>query len=168
MYFHGMVGTLTGVNFRRLAVSRQEAGVSADSSFIHLGAYLRTLIAPMLMWGAAVAFVIARGEPGVICVTPVAWLWALWCGGQYIRLSNGHPGRWPLLGPALVGATLGFAMSVLFYVVTQYYMPVGPDPSEILKARNLTICISGVGVLVCIAFSVFTARLTLRKMAQSQ
>ena len=62
---------------------------SSNSSVIHLGAFLRTLIAPLLVWGAAVFFITTASQPGVVCMTPLAWLLALWSGRQYVRLSNG-------------------------------------------------------------------------------
>ena len=48
---------------------------------LHLGAFLRTLIAPLIVWSVAVFSATAAGQPGVVCITPLAWLLALWSGG---------------------------------------------------------------------------------------
>jgi hypothetical protein len=139
---------------------------SSHSPAIHLGAFLRTLIAPLMVWGAAVAAITASGQPGVVCVTPLAWLMALWCGGQYIRLSDNQPGRRPLLGASLVGAALGLGMGVVFILVSTQTMPVAPD--EVSKMQLLTAFIVVVGSVVCAALSTFTAQATLRRYARGR
>lgn len=135
---------------------------------IHAGAFLRTLLAPLLAWSAAVLVLTLSGQPGVVCATPMAWVMAFWCGGQYVRLSGGRPGRWPLLGPGLVGALLGAGMSALFILVSRLAMPVGSDPGEMIKARNLTIAISLGSLLMCTFFSMITAWITLQRYANQQ
>jgi len=139
---------------------------SSHSSPIHVSAFLRTLIAPLIVWGVAVVTITAAGQPGVVCVTPMAWLMALWCGGQYIRLSDNQPGRQPLLGAALVGAALGLGMGVVFVLVSTRTMPVAPD--EVSKMQLLTAFIIVGGSVVCAALSLFTARATLRRYASGR
>ena len=140
----------------------------SDNSFsaspaIHLGAFLRTLTAPLIVWGAAVFTVTAAGQPDVVCVTPAAWLMALWCGGQYVRLSGGRPGH---LGPALVGAALGLGMGLIFMLVSAQTMPIAPD--EAGKSQILTAVMVLGGIAVCAALSTFTARATLRRYARDR
>jgi hypothetical protein len=142
--------------------------IPSHSPTIHRGALLRTLIAPLIVWGTLVVTITASGQPGIVCVTPMAWLLALWSGGQYIRLSKGQPGRRPLLGAALIGAGLGLGMGVLFILVSAWAMPVGTDPNEVRKMQLFTVCISGGGIVVCAALSVFTAWLTLRRYGREQ
>ena len=48
-------------------MSTDPSSVSSDSPAIHLGAFLRTLIAPLIMWGVAVFSITAAGQPGVVC-----------------------------------------------------------------------------------------------------
>jgi hypothetical protein len=90
---------------------------------IHLSAFVRTLAAPLIVWVVAVAAITAAGQPGVVCVTPMAWLMALWCGGQYVRLSSGRADQRPLPGAALVGTALGLGMSVVFILVSRASTP---------------------------------------------
>lgn len=135
---------------------------------IHISAFLRTLLAPLLAWSATVLVLTLSGQPGVVCATPMAWVLAFWCGGQYVRLSGRRRERWPLLGPALVGALLGVGMSVLFILVSRLAMPVGEDPVEMEKARNLTAAISLGSVLLCTLFSAITGWFALQREARKQ
>jgi hypothetical protein len=128
-----------------------------------LNAFLRTLIAPLIVWGVLVAAAVLGGQPGVICVTPMAWLLSLWSGGQYIRLTGGSRGRWPLLGPAMVGAALGVCMGILFILVSSFALPPGTDPSEVGKAVILDAIIGLGGIVACTALSLFTGWLTLNR-----
>ena len=84
-----------------------------NAPVINVSAFIRTLIAPLMVWTVVVIIITLAGQPGVVCVTPMAWLLALWCGGRYIRLTDGRPERWPLLGPAIIGALLGLGMGVI-------------------------------------------------------
>jgi len=138
-----------------------------SAPLVHLGALLRTLLVPLIMRSATVISLTLAGQPGVACVTPMAWLLALWSGGRYIVMSQGNPGRWPLLGPALVGALLGLGMGVLFTVVSSQAMPVGNDPSEIAKAQTLNVVMIVGGTLICPGLSMLTAFLTLRRLTRT-
>ncbi len=132
--------------------------LSTSLPILHLGAFLRTLIAPLIVWGVAVVTITAAGQPGVVCMTPLAWLLALWCGGRYVRLSDGQPDRF---GPILLGAALGLVEGLIFAFVSTVAMPV--DPSEVDKASVLEISMIAVGIIVCAALCTFTARATLRQ-----
>ena len=66
-----------------------------DRPILHWGAFLWALIAPLILWGVMMAAPLLAGQPGVVCLTPAAWLLAFWSGGAYIRFSDGRPGRWP-------------------------------------------------------------------------
>lgn len=136
---------------------------SANVSTICWNAILRTLIVPLLAWGVAVFTITRAGQPGVVCMTPMAWLLALWSGRQYVRLSDGQSG---LLGPALVGAVLGLGLGPVFALVSAQAMPV--DPSEVGKSQALTAIMIVGGVVVCTALSTFIARAALRRYARAQ
>ena len=125
---------------------------------IHLNAFWRTLIAPLITWSVAVVTITAAGQPGVVCMTPLAWLLALWCGRRYVLLSDAQPDRF---GPFLLGAALGLAQGLIFALVSTVTMPA--DLSEVNKALLLNLIIIVVGVVVCAALSTFTARAALRQ-----
>ena len=136
---------------------------SSNVSTIHWSAFLRTLIVPLLAWGMAVFTITTAGQPGVVCMTPLAWLLALWSGRQYVRLSNGQPDR---MGPVLLGAVLGLGLGLIFALVSAQAMPV--DPSEVGKSQMLTVIMIAGGIVACAALSTFMARTTLRRYARNQ
>jgi len=141
--------------------------MSADRSSkvpaIHPGAFLRALIAPLIVWGVAVVSITAAGQPGVACMTPLAWLLALWSGRQYVRLASGRSG---LLGPVLLGAVLGLCLGLIFALVSALAMPV--DPSEVGKSQTLSAIVIVGGAVICAALSTFTAYLALRQYSQGR
>ena len=139
------------------------ANSSSALSSIHLSAFLRALIVPLLAWGMAVFTITTAGQPGVVCMTPMAWLLALWSGRQYVRLANGQPDR---LGPVLLGAILGLGLGLIFALVSAQAMPV--DPSEVGKSQTLTAIMIVGGIVACAALSTFMARTALRRYARNQ
>lgn len=136
--------------------------------YIQLSALLRTVAAPLIVWGMMVISLTTIGQPGVVCMTPVAWVLAFWSGGQYIRLTRDHPDRQPLLGAALVGAVLGLCLSGLFFLVASLAMPVGPEPGEMIKMLILSTVLGVGGVAACTLFSLFTAWLTLNRIRREE
>ena len=132
---------------------------------IHTGPFLRALIPSLILWGAWVGVASFSHQPGVICLTPMAWLLALWSGGQYVRLSAGRPSRSQLAGPALLGAALGLLVGILFIFVTALALPAA-TPEDVQKTLVLDAVIVLAGVGVCAGFSTITAWLTLRRLAR--
>lgn len=139
----------------------------ADRSALNFDAFWRVLIVPLIVWGVMMLAPLLAGQPGVVCLTPAAWLLALWSGGAYMRMSGGRPGRWPLLGPALAGGVLGAAFGLIFVLITSIGMPPGDAPGEMGKAFLLDVIMVAAGFLVCAVFSVFTGWLSLRRMERS-
>ena len=129
---------------------------------INLSAFIRTLITPLVIWGGLVGMAVLANQPGIVCITPVAWLLALWSGVHYINMSEGVPDRYPLLGPAIVGALLGLGQGILFLLVSSWAMPV-TTPDDQAKAALLTAVIFVGGILACAALSAFTAWLRLHR-----
>ena len=125
----------------------------SNTPAIHLNAFLRTLIVSLMVWGAAVFVITTASQPGVVCMTPLTWLLALWSGRQYVRLSNGQPGR---LGPALLGVVVGPGLGLIFALVSAQAMPA--DPSEAGKLQTLTAIMIVGSVIICAALSALIAR----------
>jgi hypothetical protein len=110
---------------------------------------------------------IISGQPGVVCVTPMAWVLATWGGTRYISLAGGRPGRRPLLGAALLGALLGVFEGIFFVVVITIAAP--PVTAEdVTKTLILDVVMFVVGMLICAGLSVFTAMLTLKRYTREQ
>jgi hypothetical protein len=128
-----------------------------DQPFINGGALIRSLIMWFLIWGVVVLGVTWTGQPGVACMTPLAWLLALPAGWNYVAFSQGKPGRQPFIAGAIVGAILGLLYGVLFFGVAAYGMPVGSNPDEIAKMQNLVIFMIAGGALIAALLSGFMA-----------
>ncbi len=139
------------------------SNTSSSLPAIHLSAFLRALIAPLIAWGVAVWTITSAGQPGVVCMTPMAWLLVLWSGGQYVHFSDGQADRF---GAPLLGAGLGLFLGLIFVLVAALAMPV--DPSEVGKMWVLTAIVIVGGIVVCAALSTFTARATLRRYREGQ
>lgn len=75
-------------------------------------AVISALFLPLLYWTGAVVAVSLFGYPGVVCVTPAAWLLALPVGLRVRReLHSTRPGK--TLEAAVAGGVLGFWQGAL-------------------------------------------------------
>jgi hypothetical protein len=133
-----------------------------DPPLIRWGPFWRALIGPLFFWIVMVSGAVLTNYPGVVCVTPMAWLLALWCGVNYVRLSGGLPDRYPLLGPAAIGALLGLGQGLIFILVIGRAMPAS-TPDDISKTLLLTVVMVAGGILACAAISAFAAWLRLHR-----
>lgn len=132
---------------------------------IYAGPFFRALFAPIIMWSCLVALAILGKAPGVVCVTPMAWLLALWSGARYVILCNGRPGRYPLIGPALLGGLIGLGEGSIYIVVMVILFPLSL-PEDIAKGNIFTAMIVIGGVLVCSFLSSFIALVSLRRYSK--
>jgi hypothetical protein len=118
-----------------------------------LGAVLKSLLPPLIAWTTAVLFVTFVGhQPGVICVTPVAWGMACWTGMKCVRLSRSAAKSSLLLEAAVAGALLGLLQGVLFAVIAPRMGEVRPDEQQ--KSLILNIVIIAAGALISAGLSV--------------
>jgi hypothetical protein len=120
----------------------------ADRPLLNVTAFIRSLSMWLLVWGVAVLFITYQQQPGVICLTPMAWLLALPAGWNYGVFARGNPGRQPFVAGAILGAILGLLYGLLFFGVATFGMPVGSAPDEIAKMQNMVIFMIGGGTLV--------------------
>jgi len=125
--------------------------------FINLSAFSRSLGMWLMIWGAMVFLVTYGGQPGVVCLTPMAWLLALPAGWNYVVFAQGRPGRQPFVAGALLGAILGLLYGLLFFGVAAYGMPVGNDPAEVAKMRNMVFFMISGGAVIAALLSGFMA-----------
>ncbi len=106
-------------------------------------------------WLASVLLVTWAGYPGVVCVTPVAWLIALRVGLVCVRRSSSaEPGQ-RLREAALAGAVFGLLQGFLFWVIVPLMGPI--KPSERANAIGLALAIVAVGMAAGAVLSLFTA-----------
>jgi hypothetical protein len=125
-------------------------------TLIDVGAFVRALFYPLAIWGIMVGLSVIGGAPGVVCVTPLAWLLAAISGLRYATFTGRRPARYAFLGPGLAGLLLGMGEGALFILVISSGLPPYA-PSEAFGAAVMTIIMLGGGMLVCTALSVMTA-----------
>lgn len=130
---------------------------STNQPLLNISALIRSLSMWLLVWGAAVLFATYQKQPGLICLTPMAWLLALPAGWNYVAFAHGNPGRQPFVAGAILGALLGLLYGLLFFGIAAFGMPVGSDPSEIAKMQNMVIFMIGGGTVIAALLSGFMA-----------
>jgi hypothetical protein len=87
-------------------------------------------------WLGIVLIVTFAGYPGVVCVTPAAWLVALRVGNQVAGGSRSVLPNRRLTEAALAGGLLGLLQGVLFMVIIPFMGPVQTD--ELANATGIT------------------------------
>lgn len=120
---------------------------------IHIPAFLRSLSMWVILWGGTVFFLVYQGQPGIICMTPLAWLLAVPAGLNYVAFAEGKPGRIPFLAGAMVGATLGLLFGLLCWGVGAYTMPADPAATGRLTMRDIALIFIGVGMVIAALLS---------------
>jgi hypothetical protein len=108
-----------------------------------------------LWWLVPVLIVSVTGYPGVVCVTPMAWLLALRVGNVCVaRSRNVHSSR-RILEATLAGAILGLLQGILFLVIVPFLGPYRSD--EITRTILLTVFTMLVGILSGAGLAFITA-----------
>jgi hypothetical protein len=106
-------------------------------------------------WLIMVLIVTFAGYPGVVCVTPMAWLVALRVGNQVAWRSKSGLRSQRLTESALAGGFFGFLQGVLFGVIVPFMGPLRPD--ELANSILLILFMLVVGTLAGAGLSFFTA-----------
>ncbi len=141
----------------------QEKGAQAEQTAggFDIDTMARAVSAPLIAWAAAVGLVTFSGYPGVVCMTPMAWLMGTWIG-TFVAGRSRSPAARRLQEAAIAGALLGLAQGLIFYLA-QLGMPL--QPGEEQKALVLTLGIAGFGTLVSALLSLWTAAMRNRRRA---
>jgi ABC-type proline/glycine betaine transport system permease subunit len=126
-------------------------------------AILEVPLRQFVLWLAMVVLVSFAGYPGVVCVTPMAWLIALRVGNLCVARSRSEKSSQRLLEAALAGGFLGLLQGILFLVVIPFSGPIQPD--EQTQTIFLTLLMIVVGIFAGAGLSFFTAFLHERKAA---
>ena len=140
---------------------------SPEPPLVHWALFWRALIAPLAVWGVLVSGALLTHQPGVVCITPMAWLLALWSGARYVMLLDGPPDRYPLLAPAAIGAALGLGQGIIFIIVIAADMPAA-TPDDLARTRLLSVVMVAGGILVCAALAAFIAWLRLHRFPRER
>jgi hypothetical protein len=123
------------------------------------------LVVPLLLftpWLAAVLVVTWAGYPGVVCVTPLAWLLALRLGIMCVRRSASTQSSRRVLEATLAGGVFGLLQGLLFIVVVPRLGPI--QASEQTSAIMISLIMVAMGILVGAGMSAFTASQTERRL----
>ena len=127
----------------------------SSSKNLDLRAILETPIRQFILWLAMVLLVSLAGYPGVVCVTPMAWLLALRVGNLCVARSKSEQSSQRLMEAALAGGFLGFLQGMLFLVIVPFMGPYQPD--ETTKTIVLTLIMLIVGIFAGAGLSFVTA-----------
>ena len=106
-------------------------------------------------WLAMVLLITWAGYPGVVCVTPMAWLIALRVGNLCAARSRSQSRSRRLTEAALAGAVLGLLQGILFAVIISLLQPINPD--ERAQTIALTLIMIAVGIFAGAGLSFLTA-----------
>ena len=101
------------------------------------------------------------GYPGVVCVTPMAWLIALRVGNLCVARSRSEKSSQRLLEAVLAGGFLGLLQGILFLVVIPFSGPIQAD--ERIQTIILSLIMVIAGIFAGAGFSFFTAYLSERR-----
>lgn len=111
------------------------------------GPILLSLVLPLIYWVIVVVLVTLFGYPGVVLMTPLAWLLALIVGRDCVLRADDPRGPAALVGAAGGGALFGLALGVVFAVASLALGGVAPDEEHGL--RVLTLVVTAAGAVGC-------------------
>ena len=114
-------------------------------------------------WLIMILLITFAGYPGVVCVTPMAWLIALRAGNQVAWTSKSGRRSQRLTEAALAGALLGWLQGILFAVIVPLMGPIRDD--EWTKSIVLILFMLVVGTLAGAGLSFVTAYLNENRRA---
>lgn len=125
---------------------------TGTATSLHWPALLRGSLIPAIAWSVIMLGVTLNDQPGVICLTPMAWLLCAVGGlhyGQHERLS-----RSAIPGGLLAGAIAGLIMALLVWIGVAYMLVGEIRADEIARAYAFA---GGLSVITVIASSLLTA-----------
>ena len=126
---------------------------------LDFSAMLRATLPPFIAWAAAVLFVtFVRHQPGVVCVTPVAWLMACWVGATSVARSRSDRKSALLTEAALAGGVLGLLQGLLFLLVTPYMGEIKPEERQKMFLLSAGMVVVGTVVSALLSMAVGAAR----------
>jgi|SRR5215207_3808433 len=138
---------------------------STSSNRLDLRVIIETPLRQFVLWLAMVLLVTWAGYPGVVCVTPMAWLIALRVGNLCVWRSKSALSSRRLTEAALAGALLGLLQGLLFAGIITLLEPINAD--ERTRTIILTLILSVAGVFAGATLSFVTAYLNERRRNQA-
>ena len=138
---------------------------STSSNRLDLRVIIETPLRQFVPWLATVLLVTFAGYPGVVCVTPMAWLIALQVGNLCVSRSKSALSSRRLTEAAFAGGLLGFLQGLLFAGIITLLEPINAD--EQTRTIILTIIIVVAGIFAGAVLSFVTAYLNERRRNQA-
>jgi hypothetical protein len=136
--------------------------MAAERSSIHLPLALRAGLAPAIAWVAMTISAFGAGQPGVVCLTPLAWSLAIYSGTFYgRRIGAGRP-AFP--GGLLAGALLGLAQGALFAFGNARMMAVETSAEGVARGNQIAFMVVLAGIVICALLSGLLAHTTQRRL----
>ena len=129
--------------------------MSSSPTVLDLRTIIEVPLRQFVPWLVMVLLVTWSGYPGVVCVTPMAWLLALRVGNICVARSRSKESSRRLLEAALAGGFLGFLQGVLFTVIIPLMGPI--QANEWMKTIVLVLILLIFGILAGAGLSFFTA-----------
>ena len=139
---------------------------SPSPNGLDLRIIIETPLRQFAWWLIVVLLITFAGQPGVVCVTPMAWLIALRVGNLVVWRSKSAQLSRRLTEAALAGGLFGFLQGVLFGVISPFMGPIQAD--EWTRAIVLILIMIVVGTIVGAGLSFFTAYLNEQRRKQTQ
>lgn len=129
---------------------------------LDFGAILHAVWLPLLLWCVMVIGAAMSGYPGVVCVTPLAWLLALPVGRSCVLRSRSPRPTMPLLEAGLAGGLLGALEGLIVAPVGVLAGDLNADDQTamILIGSAVSIC----GLVVCAALAVALGAVQQRRL----
>jgi hypothetical protein len=118
-----------------------------------------------IFWGVVISLISWKGAPGVLCITPIAWLLAAWVGKLYISRTHARPSHW-IKEAALAGGIFGFLQGVLFLVLSQVLMPL--SAAERTNMLLIGIATTAIGLLAGAGLCALVVRQQRKRILASQ
>lgn len=109
-------------------------------------------------WLIMVLLATFTGYPGVVCITPLAWLIALKVGNLISIQSKSSLRNRRLIEAALAGGFLGLLQGILFTIIVPLMGPISND--ELTKSFVLILIMVFAGISIGAVLSFFTAYLS--------
>jgi len=139
---------------------------SPAASGLDLRVVIETPLRQFAPWLAIVLIVTFAGYPGVVCVTPMAWLMALRVGNICAARSRSQLASRRLTEAALAGGLFGLLQGVLFGIISPFMGPIQAD--EWIKTIVLILIMIAVGIFAGAGLSFFTAYLNEQRRKRTQ
>ena len=108
---------------------------SSSTNRLDLRVVFETPLRQFVPWLAMVLLVTFAGYPGVVCVSPMAWLIALRVGNLCVWRSRSMRSSRRLTEAALAGGLLGFLQGLLFVGIITLLEPINADE----RARTIIL-----------------------------